>query len=278
MDPVNGGDLHHPAVDAALATAAGLVHMEVVYVGGLSDDKFWFARVHGSMPGVAEGQTLPRTDSLCHRMLDGAPVATADAAHEPAYADVAARSALGVTSYVGVPVRGGDGQVLATLCGMDRSRVAVADDTVPVLHCLAAVVGAHLDSPDHAVVRRTDAGWRVGTESADDLLDAMVLADLLAGDAPATGRPPRAGDGDTEQDRLRAAVVQLEHALAARVTVEQAIGVLAERQRLAPRPAFERLRKAARSRGRKVHDLARMVVASVNDPSVPLPPELAGRR
>jgi hypothetical protein len=27
-----------------------------------------------------------------------------------------------------------------------------------------------------------------------------------------------------------------------------------------------------------VHDLARMVVASVNDPSVPLPPELAGRR
>jgi len=27
-----------------------------------------------------------------------------------------------------------------------------------------------------------------------------------------------------------------------------------------------------------VHDLARMVIASANDPSVPLPPELAGRR
>jgi AmiR/NasT family two-component response regulator len=74
------------------------------------------------------------------------------------------------------------------------------------------------------------------------------------------------------------AVSQLEHALAARVTVEQAIGVIAERQRLAPRAAFERLRKAARSRGKKVQDLARMVVVSVTDPSVPLPPELAGRR
>ena len=42
--------------------------------------------------------------------------------------------------------------------------------------------------------------------------------------------------------------------------------------------AFERLRKVARSRGRKVHDLAKEVVASAHDPSVPLPPELAGRR
>ena len=70
---------------------------------------------------------------------------------------------------------------------------------------------------------------------------------------------------------------QLEHALAARVLVEQAIGVLAERQHTTPRAAFDRLRKASRSRGRKVHDLAREVVASVTDHGVPLPPELAGR-
>ena len=79
-------------------------------------------------------------------------------------------------------------------------------------------------------------------------------------------------------DRLRLSVAQLEHALAARVAVEQAIGVLAERQRLAPRAAFERLRRSARSRGRRVHVLAREVVASTSAPGVPLPPELAGRR
>ena len=72
-------------------------------------------------------------------------------------------------------------------------------------------------------------------------------------------------------------VKQLEHALAARVVVEQAIGVLTERQHSSPRQAFERLRKVARSRGRKVHDLSREIVMSATDPAVPLPPELAGR-
>ncbi len=139
------------------------------------------------------------------------------------------------------------------------------------------------------VVRRGEHGWQVGTEETADLTSAMVLADLLAADlgtpAPPPAGPPRHGAANhgavSEEDeaaRLAVTVAQLEHALAARVRVEQAIGVLAERQHIAPRAAFERLRKAARSRGRKVHELARMVVASVNDPSVPLPPELAGRR
>jgi len=278
MSAVNGGDLHHPAVDAALATAAGLVGMEVVFVASLTDDEFSFARVLGQIPGVEEGRRLPRADSFCHRMLAGAPSATADAEHDPAYADAPARAVLGITSYVGVPVRGHDGGVIGTLCGVDRSSVAVRDEVLPVLTALAGVVSAHVNGADRAVVRRTSTGWQVGTDTEDELLTAMVLADLLAGDAHPTGRPPRSEQTDSEVERLRVAVSQLEHALAARVTVEQAIGVLAERQHLAPRAAFERLRKAARSRGRKVHDVAKMVVASVKHPTVPLPPELAPRR
>ena len=106
----------------------------------------------------------------------------------------------------------------------------------------------------------------------------MVLADLLAAELTPGDRPPK---GDTPLDevgQLRMSVKQLEHALAARVVVEQAIGVLTERQRSSPRQAFERLRKVARSRGRKVHDLSREIVMSATDPGVPLPPELAGRR
>jgi hypothetical protein len=69
----------------------------------------------------------------------------------------------------------------------------------------------------------------------------------------------------------------LEHALASRVIVEQAIGVLAERNRIRPRDAFERLRRTARGMGRRVHDLARQVVDSVGDPRAALPGELGGR-
>src|SRR5689334_25359512 len=66
-------------------------------------------------------------------------------------------------------------------------------------------------------------------EEADDLLSALVLADLLSADLAPGPRPPRSPDIIDEAERLRVAVRQLEHALAARVTVEQAIGVIAER-------------------------------------------------
>jgi len=276
---VIGADLHHPAVGAALTTAADLLGMEVVFVGGLTDDEFAFERVIGELPGVSEGMTLARTDSFCHRLLAGASPSTADAAHDPDYADVPARESFGITSYVGVPIHSADGHVVGTLCGIDRGTVSVPPHSLKILTTLAGVVEAYVgDGSARMVVRRTPSGWQVGHDSEDDLTSAMVLADLLAEDLATPGRPPRADDELSEVDRLQIAVAQLEHALAARVVVEQAIGVLAERQRLSPRAAFERLRKAARSRGKKVHDLARMVIASANDPGVPLPPELAGRR
>ena len=194
------------------------------------------------------------------------------------------------------------------------------------------------------VVRRTRDGWKVertggnGNRAAGDdhgqadnpvlpdLVSAMVLAELMAGDVPhprkpaatetARGTPAAAetapretggnhcdgastdayasgaggndaasgrhadgtrtgASGDAEVTRLRATVAQLEHALAARVRIEQAIGVLAERQRLNPRQAFDLLRKVARSGGSRVHDLAGEVVASASNPLLPLPAELA---
>lgn len=271
--------MHHPAVGAALTTAADLLGMEVVFVGGLTEDEFAFERVLGELPGVSEGLVIPRQDSFCHRLLSGAPPATSDAAHDPDYADVPARESFGITSYVGVPIRSTEGQVVGTLCGIDRGAVSVPAQSLHILQTLAGVVEAHLgEMSRRVIVRRTPGGWQVGHDTDDDLTSAMVLADLLAEDLGTPGRPPRADEKLSEVDRLQIAVTQLEHALAARVVVEQAIGVLAERQRLSPRAAFERLRKAARSRGKKVHDLSRMVIASASDPSVPLPPELAGRR
>ena len=73
-------------------------------------------------------------------------------------------------------------------------------------------------------------------------------------------------------------VAQLEHALSARVRVEQAIGVLAERHRLRPRQAFDLLRSVARSSGRRVIEIAEDVVDSASNPLLPLPDELARER
>jgi hypothetical protein len=78
-----------------------------------------------------------------------------------------------------------------------------------------------------------------------------------------------------EATRLAVTVTQLEHALASRVRVEQAIGVLAERHKLRPREAFDLLRGAARSRGKRITDISEDVVASTANPLLRLPDELA---
>src|SRR3954468_13159125 len=80
---------------------------------------------------------------------------------------------------------------------------------------------------------------------------------------------------EDEAARLAVTVTQLEHALASRVRVEQAIGVLAERHRLRPRESFDLLRGAARSRGKRITDISEDVVASTANPLLRLPDELA---
>jgi hypothetical protein len=92
--------------------------------------------------------------------------------------------------------------------------------------------------------------------------------------AGAAGIADKGGEAD-EAARLAVTVAQLEHALAARVRVEQAIGVLAERHRLRPREAFDLLRKASRARGARVTELAQDVVASTANPLLRLPDELS---
>jgi hypothetical protein len=166
------------------------------------------------------------------------------------------------------------------------SRTVQGSDTVPGAEEPQEDAGPAGAGPAGAglVIRRTAGGWQVGEHEVPDLTSAMVLADLLApelAEGPADGaQVDRAraegptGRGD-EVARLRVTVAQLEYALAARVRVEQAIGVLAERHRLSPSEAFGLLRGVARANGRRVTELAGLVVDSVTNPLQMLPDELA---
>jgi AmiR/NasT family two-component response regulator len=63
---------------------------------------------------------------------------------------------------------------------------------------------------------------------------------------------------------------QLEHALEARVAIEQAKGMLAERLRLTPAEAFEVIRGAARSNGLRAHAVATAVLEEPVTPDIVL--------
>ncbi len=256
-------------IDAALRAAAGLTGMEVVFLAGMTSTTFTFLRVHGAGEDpVTEGRSFPREDTFCARMLDGGPNSTSDSASDPAFADAPFRSLAAAMSYVGVPVVTAANGVIGTLCAIDSRHMPQSEDTVRILRALADVIAEESDRTPSVRVRRTQQGWHVERfdgrpEPVEDLTVGMALADLLTPDMIPPARPPRPQEQLDESARLRMQVDQLQHALAARVVVEQAIGVLAERLSVAPREAFERLRKISRSRGRKVHDLARLVVDSI---------------
>jgi hypothetical protein len=137
---------------------------------------------------------------------------------------------------------------------------------------------------------RTSRGWSVegpaGCEEAADLVEGMSLADLVAEEFGALVEPDRtarrsargaADDASAENPTdarvaaLERTVAQLEHALAARVSTERAIGVLAERHGSSARAAFETLRREARSQGRPVAELAREVLDGLRPDDAPAP-------
>ena len=148
-----------------------------------------------------------------------------------------------------------------------------------------------LDTAAHVApsvaLTRTARGWAVlspaGREDAADLMEGLSLADLVAEELGALVEPDRTArrsarglaataddDADPVDARIAAlerTVAQLEHALAARVSTERAIGVLAERHRISARAAFESLRGDARSQGRPVADLAREVLEGLGSES-----------
>ena len=86
--------------------------------------------------------------------------------------------------------------------------------------------------------------------------------------AGVVGSLVRAAADAERDDQL---ISQLEHALHHRVVIEQAKGILMEREQLDPAGAFDRLRKAARARRRRVSEVAAEVVAGD-----PLPPPSNG--
>lgn len=148
-----------------------------------------------------------------------------------------------------------------------------------------APVGAPLaGEPSPVALTRTPGGWVVrsaaGNDPVGDVVEGLSLADLIAEEfgllaepdrsarRSARGAVPGAAAPVVDETALRIAalertVAQLEHALAARVATERAIGVLAERQGVSARAAFEGIRREARSTGRPVAELARAVLDSL---------------
>lgn len=158
----------------------------------------------------------------------------------------------------------------------------VDDEEMPDL--MSAIVFADLLAPELPGAPSQAAGGLL-VPVADGSSSPADGGSLRAGESPGDGRLPSravgdfqdavAGDAAAEAARLQVTVAQLEHALATRVRMEQAIGIVSERRRIPARQAFELLRAAARADGTRLAELAARVVESAVNPLLPLPEDLA---
>lgn len=125
---------------AQIAVAAETVLFSVV-----DEDRQFFPSSLGLVePFATEGET-PLTHSFCKHVVErDAPLVIEDAGSDRLVADSLAQRDLGISSYVGVPVRDDDGNILGALCAAESSPRAWTERDVGVLTDISKSIEAEL--------------------------------------------------------------------------------------------------------------------------------------
>ena len=92
---------------------------------------------------IAEDLVVPWEDTLCKRSLDEGRACTTDV--DVVWADSQAAAALGIQSYISVPVKLTDGRLWGTLCAADRAVVAAAEQHLPTMGMFAKLIATEIE-------------------------------------------------------------------------------------------------------------------------------------
>ena len=92
---------------------------------------------------VPNGARVEWCDTLCRQVLLGGPRFTTEV--PDVYPHSQAAQALGLQTYVSVPVYRDDGEVFGTLCGASTSRRPLDETAVRVMELFARVITTHLE-------------------------------------------------------------------------------------------------------------------------------------
>jgi len=162
-----------PLVRRLLELLGRITGLESTYLTSIDWEagvqRILYARNVGAGLEIPEGLTVEWADTLCRRALEGGPTRTDDVAGT--YPDSAAAAELGISTYITVPVRAPDGQVLGTVCGADARRVRVDDDALAVMETVADMIALQME---------TDAVRRELAE-ANEVLVELAHVDGLTG-------------------------------------------------------------------------------------------------
>jgi diguanylate cyclase len=127
-----------------------------------------YARNSGALH-IHEGISVPWDDTLCRRALEEGRTQVDDVPER--WGDCDAARALGLQTYVSVPVRTGDGELFGTLCAASGGRHVIDADGENVLRLFSQLIGRHIER--ERLVERL--------RHANDELARSALSDALTG-------------------------------------------------------------------------------------------------
>ncbi|WP_432537078.1 bifunctional diguanylate cyclase/phosphodiesterase [Kineococcus arenarius] len=148
------------------------------------DGRQLYLHVRDTAYGKQPGDSHDWSESFCRHMAVGdAPRIAPDAMAVPRYAAAGVARELPVGAYVGVPIRGGDGRLFGTLCGLDpRAQPAELHRHEPVLELLATLLGQVLAAERlraQADAREAALRWRALHDDLTGLANRAMFLDRL---------------------------------------------------------------------------------------------------
>ena len=159
-----------------LQEATGLDSTYLTAIDWAADEQQILYAVNTAQMQIPEGLAVDWSDTLCRRSLDEGRTCTTDV--PSVWGDSEAAAALGITTYVSVPVLDPDSNVIGTLCGASSHTVDVDVRHLATMRMFSALIGQQIATQATAAAQQQRA---VELESRLTEVDDLALRDPLTG-------------------------------------------------------------------------------------------------
>jgi len=167
---------HADTADRVVALLRRHLGMEIAYLSEFVGETQVVRTVDAGPehPAIGRGDEVPLSRGYCRRMVEAEiPGVIPDTAAHPVTAELEVTRAAGIGSYVGVPVRRGDGRLYGSLCAASRDASHVLDETAAhFAHVCARLIGDLLDQRELEDENRRLHGELTGVRALLAALDA----------------------------------------------------------------------------------------------------------
>lgn len=156
------------AIDATLTLICDLFKVGLAMVHRVAGDHLIITHACDRLGlGLRLPVTVRRQDSFCDQVLaSGAPRFVPDADRDPQLRALLGKQLIGTRTYIGVPIRLGDGRLYGTLCAHDRHVLDFGRNETAALLILARIIASQLERAE-ATSAEAETARRLAERNAE---------------------------------------------------------------------------------------------------------------